>query len=304
MRPAWSIILFTVFSGLGFGMAAMLTLVADTLAPLWLGATAATAAAAIIGGLAASTGHLANPKNAWRAFFRLRSSWLSREAALALLFFPLFFAWTLSALYRHGSAGGLAVAVLIVAALTVHCTAMIYAGLKPIRLWRHPLTPINYLLLATASGLLPLCAVVAAHEQKAPMSWLVVALGVFTAAAVGKWLHFRRADEEHNADGAAATGLQAANVRLLDTGHSAPNFLTREFLYHPSSPTVRRARRLTAAGVFAAPLLALLLTLQQPTWYILLWLCCPLMTAGLLAERWLFFAEARHVVRLYHHDKA
>ena len=37
----------------------------------------------ISAGLASSSLHLANPKNAWRAFFRFKTSWLSREAALA-----------------------------------------------------------------------------------------------------------------------------------------------------------------------------------------------------------------------------
>ena len=43
----------------------------------------------IVFGLLSSTFHLANPKNAWRAFSRFRTSWLSREGVFAVVFMPL-----------------------------------------------------------------------------------------------------------------------------------------------------------------------------------------------------------------------
>ena len=35
-------------------------------------------------------------------------------------------------------------------------------------------------------------------------------------------------------------------------------------------------------------------------WWPLAVLCCVVFFVGLLLERWLFFAEAKHTVRLYH----
>ena len=97
MRPALSVIFFTVLSGAGLGLFALIALVqiagaSSALIPimhLWAGGLALVLVAA---GLVSSTLHLANPKNAWRAVTRVRTSWLSREGVLALIFFPVAFA--------------------------------------------------------------------------------------------------------------------------------------------------------------------------------------------------------------------
>ena len=90
MHPAFSVLIFTVTSGAGYGLLA------------WLGAgqllgftqTLTVNQQIIIGlmamvlvsiGLVSSTMHLTNPKNAWRSFSRFRTSWLSREAVFAIL---------------------------------------------------------------------------------------------------------------------------------------------------------------------------------------------------------------------------
>ena len=94
MHPAFSVLIFTVTSGAGYGLLA------------WLGAgqllgftqTLTVNQQIVIGlmamvlvsiGLASSTMHLANPKNAWRSFSRFRTSWLSREAVFAILLYPV-----------------------------------------------------------------------------------------------------------------------------------------------------------------------------------------------------------------------
>src|SRR5271170_137423 len=93
MKPAFSIIFFTVSSGAGLGLLALLALV-DRLAPgslpaeaVWRGALLGLALLAA--GLAASVLHLANPRHAWRSFVRVRTSWLSREAVAAAALFAV-----------------------------------------------------------------------------------------------------------------------------------------------------------------------------------------------------------------------
>src|SRR5437667_66781 len=93
MKPAVSIIFFTVSSGAGLGLLALIAL-CDTLAPgslpaeaLWHGALLGLALVAV--GLASSVLHLANPKNAWRSFARFKSSWLAREAVFSAALFPV-----------------------------------------------------------------------------------------------------------------------------------------------------------------------------------------------------------------------
>jgi DMSO reductase anchor subunit len=91
VKPAFSVLFFTVLSGAGMGALAIIALfdivTASTLAPVapsapWLRATL-VAILLVVVGLCSSTLHLANPKNAWRAASRWRTSWLSREAILS-----------------------------------------------------------------------------------------------------------------------------------------------------------------------------------------------------------------------------
>ena len=85
MHPAPSIILFTTLSGLGFGMLAFLGL--DVPAPRGWTAFAFFFIAYVLagGGLISSTFHLGHPERSLKAFSQWRSSWLSREAWLAVV---------------------------------------------------------------------------------------------------------------------------------------------------------------------------------------------------------------------------
>ena len=100
MHPAFSVIFFTVTSGAGYGLMALLCLFNF----LYLGMLfdkniflifSGISAVLFTMGLISSTFHLANPKNAWRAFMRFRTSWLAREGLLAILFYPTLFLYLL-----------------------------------------------------------------------------------------------------------------------------------------------------------------------------------------------------------------
>src|SRR4029450_13928855 len=93
MKPTASIIFFTVSSGVGLGLLALIVL-ADVLgfghlpdAALWRGALLGLALVAA--GLASSVLHLANPKKAWRWFAGVRTSCVRAEAAFAWVLFPV-----------------------------------------------------------------------------------------------------------------------------------------------------------------------------------------------------------------------
>ena len=84
MHPAPSIIVFTVLSGMGFGMLAFLGFSLDAptgWAAFWFFLIAYALA---VGGLVSSTFHLGHPERALKAFSQWRSSWLSREGVLAV----------------------------------------------------------------------------------------------------------------------------------------------------------------------------------------------------------------------------
>jgi DMSO reductase anchor subunit len=93
MKPALSVIFFTVSSGAGLGLAVWLLAMQLTgrvdasNRQFWL--AFAVAALLVTAGLISSTLHLANRRNAWRAFARFRSSWLSREGVLAIALYPI-----------------------------------------------------------------------------------------------------------------------------------------------------------------------------------------------------------------------
>src|SRR5919202_290712 len=154
MHPALSIILFTTASGAGYGLLAL----CGVLAELGLAIAASGLALALIaGGLLASMLHLGRPERAWRAFSQWRSSWLSREGVAAVATFVP--ACAFAALWILGGAdSGAGAALGLVTAgmagVTVGCTAMIYASLKPVHQWRSPWVPPAYLALALMTGAL------------------------------------------------------------------------------------------------------------------------------------------------------
>jgi DMSO reductase anchor subunit len=307
MHPAFSVIFFTVASGAGFGLFSLLV-VADFFA---LGggfsrehllAGVGLALALVVLGLMSSTLHLASPKNAWRAFSRFRTSWLSREGVFAVAFMPLAFGYLLCigfeapAWLRH--AFGLLSAAL--AWITVFSTGMIYACLKTIRQWNTPLVPANYLALGYASGslLLLLGAVVAGLD---PVPYVALAALIVAIAAVLKaiyyfWIRSPGLTPTVN----TATGLTRAGVKLLDTGHTHGTFLTEEFGYRLARRRAGVVKALVFVVGFGVPGAMLVGVLRAGDAQTAAAVAALAGLAGAVMERWLFFAEARHVVNLYH----
>ena len=84
---------------------------------------------------------------------------------------------------------------------------------------------------------------------------------------------------------------------VLDVGHSHGTFLTKEFGFELARRNAQPLRVTTLVLGFALPLLWLASRVASWQLGVAAALCGMI---GLLAERWLFFAEARHTVRLYH----
>ncbi len=329
MNPAFSVLFFTVLSGAGLGALALIALVdliaaagiVGPLAPPRLIALAATIAWLLVAaGLCSSTLHLANPRNAWRAWSQWRTSWLSREAVVSLAFMPL------AAIYAAcwwwdappAARTALAVIVLPLAWTTLVCTAMIYASLKPIRQWHTRRVPLNFLLLGHASGALVVAAVLRGHGLAADQ-WGGLALALFAVAAIGKLEYWRfvrsgeRAITLEQAIGVAhgvrpptapATPESPPSImaaRLLDAGHSRGTFLTREFVNRVAARRRMWVLAIACGCGFVLPMLWLTVGLARWPGAALASLACMV---GMLAERWLFFADARHTVRLYHGERS
>ena len=261
----------------------------------------------ITAGLLSSTFHLGHPERAWRALSQWRSSWLSREGVLAVLTYlpalALGFDWVV--LERPTGAWGPLAAVLALA--TVFCTAMIYASLKPIRQWRNRWVPPCYLGFALATGALWLNALLVLFGAGTP-GWRVTATLLIILAWRLKGAYWREvAAEEPQATAESATGLGAiGRVSLLDPPHTQPNYLSREMGYRVARRHADRLRRLAVVfggvgPVFLVPLAGLS---PLPFDAALAVLAALSGSVGVVIERWLFFAEARHTVSLYYGAEA
>ncbi len=306
MHPAFSVIFFTVSSGAGFGLFALLYL-ADLLKlggelPVEQKLIAGLLALVLVGaGLTSSMFHLANPKNAWRAFSRYRTSWLSREGVFAMVFFPfalIYLALTWLQLpafeWLRLVTGGLGA---LLAWITIFSTGMIYGCLKTIRQWNSPLVPANYLAVGHFTGALILLAI-ASQGGVALGGYIALVLALLVAAAALKAIYyFWIANPGTGSTIQTATGFTRGKVRLLDTGHTHGTFLTQEFGFQIARKYALALKLFVFLIGFLVP--ALLLTTGQDTGF---GIYAAVITAllGMVAERWLFFAEARHVVNLYH----
>jgi len=310
MNPAISVLIFTISSGAGYGLLSWLIglqLVSGKtvdITELFIGGFIGLALVTI--GLLSSTAHLANPKNAWRAFNRFRTSWLSREGVFAVLYYAIALGYVLLLWLNKGIPSSLSNAVgmlaILTAIITVICTGMIYASLKPIRQWYNHLTTPLYLLFSAMSGCLLFAVLEFAfnHVLSANLVFCFVILSALTLMA--KLLYFFYIGKPEGVTISNATGFSQAQVRLLDAGHNAETFLTNEFVYNTGADVLVHCRRLMLLFTFILPVcISLAAMYLAPT--MLVYLAVPSLFIGLLLERWLFFAEARHVVRLYHGDQ-
>lgn len=306
MHPAPSIILFTTLSGLGYGLAFALGL--GLLDPAALATKIAWLAALVLiaGGLSSSTLHLGNPQRAWRAFSQWRSSWLSREGVMAVVtFVPLAVsAWLCVMESRYSALPGLVGSALCLC--TVFCTAMIYASLKSVQAWATPLTPLCYLLFSLAGGFVAASFFAFCGGGNAlPLSFTAVLL--LAAAWAAKWYWRRRMQEARPLSSPeTATGLGTiGRVRLLERPHMTENYLTKEMGFRVARKHAGKLWRLallSGAGVPAVLLVLLAATGLQAGLAAALLAAIALAACfgGLLVERWLFFAEARHAVMNYY----
>ncbi|MEJ8836531.1 dimethyl sulfoxide reductase anchor subunit family protein [Ramlibacter sp. AN1133] len=308
MNPAWSVVFFTVLAGCGQGLAVALALavLAGAIAPatpflLW---GLALAMLLLVGGLASSFLHLGHPLRGWRAAAMWRTSWLSREVIVLPAFIGVLAAWWL-AVWRGAPVPALDWALPLAAiggaALLWLCTAMIYACIRFIQEWAHPLTVANYVLIGLSSGLVLAAALAFARGEARLASALgAPALLVTLVAGIVRMASFRRnAGLKPRSTLQSATGIRARRLVQMTMGLSGGSFNTREFFHGLAEAAVRRVRLAALALGFGLPL-------ALGAWALLTgtgtaWLAAVLVQAvGLLAERWVFFAQARHPQNLYY----
>ena len=288
MHPAPSVIIFTTMSGLGLGLMVFLGLGFLDVSGFVAFVFVAIAFALLGGGLLSSLFHLGHPERFIKALRQWRSSWLSREGVLSFVTMGLFGLYALLWIFWDMRIGWLGLLAAASALLTVFATSMIYAQMKSIPRWNSFLTPAMFLLYALAGG-----ALLAAQSYVAGLLFLLL-----VPLQVIIWVVGDRAFGATGSDMGTATGLgNLGKVRLLEKPHSGTNYLMKEMVYVIGR---KHAAKLRLFALVFGSLLPASLLLFFPHSMSIAFAAIAIHLVGLFAQRWLFFAEAEHVVGLYY----
>ena len=288
MHPAPSVIIFTTLSGLGFGLLAFLCLGYPSADGIVGFIFFAIGFALAIGGLLSSTFHLGHPERAIKAFSQWKSSWLSREAWLSL------FALALSGIYALGhiffdldlAIIGFLSAFFCVA--TVYATSMIYAQLKTVPRWNSRITPITFLIFSIAGGAL----------LAGQISIALPLLALSGIIQIVSWISGDKAFAKSGTNLATATRLTSNSneIRSFESPHTGTNYLLQEFAYKVGRKHGAKLRIIGIILAFGMPIIFL----SIPFSHVMALLAVISHIAGIFVIRWLFFAQAEHVVGLYY----
>ncbi|MEM9435215.1 MAG: DmsC/YnfH family molybdoenzyme membrane anchor subunit [Pseudomonadota bacterium] len=288
MHPAASLILFTVLSGLGFGMLAFLGLGKPDVSGFTAFVFFAIAYALAVIGLASSAFHLGNPQRALKAFTQWRSSWLSREACLSVAALVTTGFYAIGVIFFDTRLAFLGLVGSSLSILTVFATSMIYAQLKTVPRWNQWTTPLLFIAYSMTGGAF----------LSAQMGLLVWLFPILAALQIFAWM---QGDQQFAKSGStieSATGLGfIGSTRAFEAPHTSGNYLTHEMIHKVGRKHAAKLRILALAGLAIVPWLLLVIA---PFSHILIAIGLLIHLGGVLAARWLFFAQAEHTVGLYY----
>lgn len=322
MHPAFSVIFLTTLIGVGQGL--FLALYTGQLysvikvlpaqeASGFYGYGSLLALFFLAAGLVASFFHLGHPERAWRSAAKWKTSWLSREVIVLPAFMgttfiyamihisgwnPVLFALSEDLIVDLSLLVG---AINMVLAFTLFiCTAMIYACIKFLQEWASPLTVINYILLGMASGF-SLSATFAAYVNSDIINfyagWAIV-LTVFAFITRSASL-IRNTKIKYKSNLSSAIGIRHTNIKQKAQGAMGGSFNTREYFHGAKPAFFKSIKWLFLILVFLVPVVLLAGALASNV-FALFTLAFVVQYIGLLAERWFFFAQAKHPQNLYY----
>ncbi|MEO0730208.1 MAG: dimethyl sulfoxide reductase anchor subunit, partial [Pseudomonadota bacterium] len=238
-------------------------------------------------------------------------SWLSREGVAAVVtFVPI---GLLGLAWLADQTSTLRVVILadlaiIGAAITVWCTGMIYASLTTVPAWSRPLVPWAYMVLSAATGgvLYVLLACAFGGDFRFVGVGTVIAIGAAWLVKTYYWSDVDARPARWSAEDATGLG-RFGTVRPLEPPHTQPNFVMREMGYKVARKHADHLRSVVILALAVVPALCLLVILMTgPGGLALLLALIATVSAavGVFTERWLFFAEAKHVVNVYYEGGA
>ena len=308
MHPAFSVIFLTTLIGVGQGLFIALYLAEIGVVFNRLPAPDArfysTGSFIALGflalGLFASFFHLGRPERAWRTAAMWRTSWLSREVIVLPAFMAAVLAYGLAHMYdsRWTLAIGAGAAFLCIALFV--CTAMIYACIRFLQEWATPWTIVNFAALGCASGFTLAAAYASASAPELAPGYACGAIVLTLVALCTRMASLiRNARIRPRSTLQTAIGIKHPQIVQKAQGFMGGSFNTREFFHGKPEAVVRAVKWGFIILVFPVPmgLLAVGAAWGIPA---LFGAAFAAQYAGLIAERWFFFAQARHPQNLYY----
>ena len=287
MHPSPSVIIFTALSGLGFGLLVFLGLKMPDVTGVLAFIFFVIGFGLAVGGLISSTFHLGRPERSLKAFKQWRSSWLSREAIAAVLTLSVMAVYAIGRIFFEYDIRILGVVGAILSVVTVFTTSMIYAQLKSIPRWNTKLTPAYFLSLSLAGGAL----------LAGQITFCLLLLLISGIIQLLVWIKGDRALALSGTTVESGTGLGAiGRVRAFEPPHTGTNYLLKEFVHIVGRKHSAKLRIIALILMIGTPILLLSLSFS----HFLAALSVISHISGLFISRWLFFAEAEHVVGLYY----
>ena len=287
MHPSPSVIIFTALSGLGFGLLVFLGLKMPDVTGVLAFIFFVIGFGLAVGGLISSTFHLGRPERSLKAFKQWRSSWLSREAIAAVLTLSVMAVYAIGRIFFEYDIRILGVVGAILSVVTVFTTSMIYAQLKSIPRWNTKLTPAYFLSLSLAGGAL----------LAGQITFCLLLLLISGIIQLLVWIKGDRALALSGTTIESGTGLGTiGRVRAFEPPHTGTNYLLKEFVHIVGRKHSAKLRIIALILMIGTPILLLSLSFS----HFLAALSVISHISGLVISRWLFVAEADHVVGLYY----
>lgn len=309
MHPAKSVIAFTTMSGAGYGL-----LIATLLGQLF-GLYETTMMISVISlvlafilisvGLLMSTLHLGHPERAWRALSQWRSSWLSREGICSILTFIPWLIYVVASFFVDATEVLIlwsGILTVILALLTVFTTSMIYRSLKPIQSWYNAYVTPLYLTFSLATGLTLLNLILFLNQYPSAKINNIALLALIGAVLLKNdyWRYVDNAERRSTIE--SATGLGSlGKVQALEHPHQHQNYLMKEMGFQIARKHSNKLRRLfMTTWLVAVMSLGLAIVFTGSLAQTMAIVGCLMMIIGIVVERWLFFAEAKHDQALFY----
>ena len=241
-----------------------------------------------VGGLTASTFHLGNPQRALRAFTQWKTSWLSREAWAAVLTLLLLAPVALSDWLGLGWPRTIGLVGAVACFGTVFTTSMIYAQIAAVPRWNNWTVPAMFLSFELTGG-----ALLSGQTLPALIGCAALIGALYAHKTVGDVAFAQRGQTLGKATGLDVVGM----AQVFEQPHTSPNYLMREMIHVVARKHVARLWPIAFGAAVVLPAVLIVVLPHHPLTFAL---AALVHLTGALASRWLFFAQAEHVVGLYY----